>query len=439
MLKKKNSFSFLIILLAFKGLMAQHVTLPDLINAALEENYRIQIFRNMEQMAENNNTLGNAGFLPSVNVRGDQVWGIQNSEQHYFNGTTRSGQGARNTRFDAAVEVDWTVFDGFRMFAARDRYTQLARLSALDTRYYIEQTIADIAELYYQLITEIRLMESIKKSAAVSAYRLKLEEQKRTIGKGNALLYHQALIDFNADSAQVVNRQMVIRDIHIRINRISNTDPMFTFLPDNSELGLGGLDELPVLLEKALQSNTGLERSLLEEMIAESNIRIEKAARYPQVSVFGNYSYGTQVNEVGFMEKSIASGAQYGVRVRFNLYNGGRQNTRIRNAALMQDNAVYTTQDVRAITHSQLAALLNTYESLINQYRLLEMSLQAAESSLSIAREQLQIGAISGFDFRQAQLTSLRVENQITTILFSLRSIELDIYRLTGELHQKVL
>ncbi len=417
----------------------QTLTLEELIDRTLQENYQLRVLRNTEQMTRNNNTWGNAGFLPSVDLRGDVFQGIQNTEQRFFNGDVRSGDNARSTRQDAIIELNWTVFDGFRMFAQRDRLTWLEQLSNNDTRYFIEQTLADITRLYYQLLMEKQVLETVEKSLEVSAFRLQLEEQKRNVGTGNALLYQQALIDYNSDSAMVAMRAMQVKELQIQINRITNREPDFAFAPAAAAVDLSGVDTMDELVEKAITSNLDLERAHLEEMIAETTIRIERSARYPVVSLFGNYSYSNQTNEVGFLESSTALGGQYGIRVRFNLYDGGQQNTRIRNAMLALESSELSTMDVRAMLTSQMASLINRYESYLTQYKLLDQSLKAAENSLVIAEEQLQAGAISGFEFRQAQLTSLRVQNQKIELLFSLKSLEIDIFRLSGELMEKIM
>jgi outer membrane protein TolC len=75
----------------------------------------------------------------------------------------------------------------------------------------------------------------------------------------------------------------------------------------------------------------------------------------------------------------------------------------------------------------------------MQQYRLLQQSLESAEKSLEISRQQLETGAISGFDFRQTQLTALQVENQIINLKYSMKVIETDLFKLTGELPQKIL
>ncbi|TVQ88678.1 MAG: TolC family protein [Bacteroidetes bacterium] len=438
MLKKKTINSIILTVVMFMAsfqIEAQrNYSLEELIRISLEQNYQLQIVRNQQQMAENQNTAGNAGMLPSVNAGAQRSWQILNTETNFFTGDSRSGSNALNTSLNAFIEMDWTVFDGFSMFARRDRLGYLAQLGELDTKYWIEQTVSDIAFTFYQLIREQLLLESYRQSLEISAFRLNLEDQKRRVGTGNALRYHLAVIDFNADSSLVSNQQMRIRDLQIQINRIVNFDPSQEIHPSIKNIDLQGLSNIDNLLEKALINNQELERAKLEEMIAEANLRIEKGNRYPQLSIFGGYSFNRQTSELGFVESSRNYGGDFGVRVRFNLYDGGRQNIRIRNSLLDQENSAIGIQDTRALLYSEISRFMNMYENYMSQYRLLQQSLESAGRTLEIARQQLETGTISGFDFRQTQLAALQVENQIINLKFSMKAIEIDIFRLTGEL-----
>jgi outer membrane protein len=441
MLRKKMYSGLLLwLLLAAATAPAQErFSLEALVQRTLEENYQLQIVLNQQQMADNMNTAGNAGMLPSVALTGDRSWEIQTTETNLFTGEVRSGDNALSTAFNAMVAVDWLVFDGFSMFARRDRLGHLASLGRLDTRYFVEQTVADLARIYYRLIMEQRLLASYRQSLEVSAFRLELEDRRRQLGAGSALLYQQALMDFNADSALVVDQQMLVRDYQVQLSRIINRDPRLPLEPQQDTIALRGVEPLDRLLELALANNRELERSRLEEMLAEAGTRVERGARYPEVSVFGSYGYSRQTSELGIIESSQSRGARFGLRVRFNLYDGGRQNTRVDNALLEQQSAGLNIQDTRAWLEADLLRLLNRHEALTTQLQLMQESVAAANRSLTIAREQLQTGAINGYEFRQTQLTALHVENQLTQLLYAIKAIEIDLQRISGTLMERLM
>lgn len=441
LLKKKTEiFALILFIFSFSAFGQQdRYSLEELIDLTLQENYQLQIMRKQQQMAENLNTPGNAGMLPMVGIGSERSWEIQTSEANLFTGETRSGDNALSTLFNAMVEVDWIVFDGFSMFARRDRLGYLAQMSDLETRFFIEQTVSDLAKTYYSLVREKRLLETLEQFKEVSAYRLELEERKRAVGSGSALLYHQAVVDYNSDSALVVDQEMNMRDQEIQINRLINRNPRLALQPQSDAIDLQGIAPDGELIEMAEKNNRDLERAKLKEMLTEANYRIEKGERYPQVSLFGNYAFSHQTSELGIIESSQSRGAQFGIRVRFNLYDGGRQNTRIENVVLEKESADIYQKDTRVFIESELVRLISRYEAFLQQYRLLQESVEAADRSLSIAREQLQTGAINGYEFRQTQLAALQVENQLIDLKYAMRIIEIDVYRLSGELMERLL
>jgi outer membrane protein len=207
----------------------------------------------------------------------------------------------------------------------------------------------------------------------------------------------------------------------------------------NESIDLLGITASDEMIETAFQNNKDLERARIEEMLSEADYRIERGARYPNVSLFGNYSYTSQSNELGIIESARNRGVQFGIRVRFNLYDGGRLNTRLANVLLEQESTGLMTEDKQAIIESDLIRLTTRYDAYMRQYRLLRESSEAAGRSLIIAREQLQSGAINGYDFRQTQLAALHIDNQLIELLHAMKIIEIDIYRISGILLDKLL
>jgi len=440
-LKKTIKISWIILLFCnFQGVAQNALSLEDLVQKSLLENYNLQIVRNNQEIAENENTYGNAGFLPSVDLSSSQSWSIENSELSFFNGEGRTGENARSTSLNAMVETNWTVFDGFRMFARKDQLGYLAQLGKLDTQYYIEQTIADLADLYFQMITEQELLNTLRQSISISSYRVNLEKEKRRLGAGNTLMYLQAVNDLNADSVLLIRQKALIDDIRIRINRIINEEPDEEFLPsENIEPENITIDNRETLLRKAMENNFELEQSRLQELIAETNVRIEKAMRYPQINLFGNYALRRQTSETGFVEESQNYGFQYGVSIRFNLFNGNQQNISIQNREKEKQNQQIRIDDTGAMLKSEISRIISQYESKALELQLLEKNMQNAERSLEIAREQLSQGSINGFEFRQNQLAVFQIQNQIIRLKYTLKIIETDVKRLTGELTGWVL
>ncbi|HPQ51478.1 MAG TPA: TolC family protein, partial [Alphaproteobacteria bacterium] len=76
-----------LILISTPLLQAQTLlTEADAVRIGLENNYAIRLQRSNLQIAENNNTLGNAGFLPEINVNAGQNYSVTDSKQEFLTG-----------------------------------------------------------------------------------------------------------------------------------------------------------------------------------------------------------------------------------------------------------------------------------------------------------------------------------------------------------------
>ena len=127
-------------------------------------------------------------------------------------------------------------------------------------------------------------------------------------------------------------------------------------------------------------------------------------------------------------------GPQFGVRIRFNLYDGGRESIQLKNAEIEQENAGINRKQVSQQIKASVIQLINLHDSYFRQYRLTLKSLDAAEKSMNIARKQLESGAINGYDFRQTQSALLQVKNKVTELRFAILETEVSMLKLSGDL-----
>lgn len=426
--------SGLLLALAWVSPAQEKMDLGILIDRVLMENYQVKIVRNEAIQAANNNTPGNAGFLPSVDLQGTTSRAVNNTRQELFNGTIREGEDAQTRAYSGFVEASWTIFDGFRMFAMRDKLSLLQQVGTIEARYFMEQTIADVSVAYYQLIRETDFSRNLKKTFEVSRFRYQLEAKKRRIGSGTTLQYNLARMDYHSDSLAMIGQEQVIKSLQIALNRLTRRDPDADLVPADQELTPKGIADKETLTDRAIQANKDIKLALIRELIAEKDVRIQQASRYPQVDVYGRYAYSRQKNDIGVTELNRTYGRTYGVTVRLNLFDGGKLNKAIDNERLAGENMILTRQNTIEVIASEVLDRYYEYQSLTKQQSIAVENVRLAEQSQEIARAQFEQGAIDGYDFRQTQLSVITARNQLTQIQFSIRALEIEVDRLTGNL-----
>jgi len=412
--------------------------LKSLVNLALEENYQIRISTNNVDAARNANTIGNAGMLPNVDVNAERRLAVNNSQQQFFTGDSQEATNAKRNATSASIGATWVVFDGLAMFGRKDRLEQLEALSEADRRFFIEQTVSDLANTYYILKQESQLLDAYRQSLEVSQARLTLEKKSLEIGASNKLDFQLALANRNTDSALVVGQEARILELTISINRIVNRELTAPIQPVDS-IELNREFNLTELRESAKQNNAQLDQQQLQELIAMSETKIFKGALFPEVEVFGSYGFDRQTNEVGFLESSRTFGPDVGVRVRFNLFTGGQERIASRNAAISLENEELRTAELSQEVEAALETAYVRWESSRRQALLEKESVEASLEAFKIAQGQYDLGAITIVDFRVIQLNAINAESRFLRAAYEAKSREIELLRISGRLIDSVM
>ena len=146
---------YLILLTVHPSLSAQPtLTLEEAVRLALENNYDVRIAANNLTIDRNNVTYGNAGFLPAVGADFSNNNNIEDTRQNRSDGTVREGNGVKSSGTNYGVGLNWTVFNGFKMFARYDQLKELRTLGEENLRLAMLNKVADVVNLYYDLVQQ---------------------------------------------------------------------------------------------------------------------------------------------------------------------------------------------------------------------------------------------------------------------------------------------
>lgn len=426
-----NKILTIIAILVVSNCSAQ--TLQEFINTAMQNNYQINIVKNEAQIANNNNVIGNTGMLPSVNLDGTYSNSFNNTKQEFADGTIREGSNAKNTNLNVAAIANWTVFNGFSVYAKKDQLGYLEELGQINSKFYIEQTVSDIVTAYHQIIYEKQLLSNYKKSLNISLFRLNLEKKRKAIGASKAIDYGQALVDYQTDSIRLVAQENTINALQIEFNNILNNELEQELKINSEEFNFIPIPSKDSLLQNVENANQQLAQQHLQELIAETELRISKASRSPKIDLFAGYQYSKSTAAVGFSTSSQNYGPTVGISVSFNLYNGGATNREIKNTKLYVENTSLTKQQVTLQLNADVLNFYNEYNTITTQIALAKSNVAEMGKVYKIAEEQLKQGAINGYDFRLTQQSLLNSELTLMQLQFALKAIEINLNRLSGK------
>ncbi|MCH2448889.1 MAG: TolC family protein [Gracilimonas sp.] len=433
---------FIVILFGtlFGNVSAQStLQLEEAIRIGLEKNFSIQIAENEVRISENNNSVGNAGFLPVLSADGSINQRIQDNVTVYGNPniTDRDDKNAKTTIYNYGLNATWTIFDGLSMFATLDRLSAQLDISEAEARYQVELVLADIISGYYEIAGQQKAAQVLENTVEISQERIRIAETKEELGSGSAYELLLARADFNTDRAALIRSNSSLNQLKVLLTSVLGEDRSVNFSVQ-PEIILADRLDFDELIEDAVSQNQELNIARLNEQVARSEIREIRGEWMPQVDVSGGYGYSRTEASVGFSEFSETDGFQYGITARINLFDGFNKNRRTENAQIALKNEELRREDLQLRVRAQISQIYAQYSDALSLIKLEEENLEINKGTVDIALERFELGTISSIELREAQQSLLNAENRLIEAQIVAKTAETELLRLSGRLFSRV-
>ncbi|WP_289114714.1 TolC family protein [uncultured Bacteroides sp.] len=428
---------FIAIVCTAPGLYAQPAptyTLKSCLEQGLLNNYSLRIVRNEEQVSKNNATLGNAGYLPTLDLSAGYKGTIDNTEtKARATGETTKDNGVFDQTLDAGINLNWTIFDGFNITANYQRLKELERQGETNTRIAIEDLIANIAAEYYNYVQQKIRLKNFRYAVSLSKERLRIVEERYHIGNFSRLDYQQAKVDFNADSAQYMKQQELLHTSRIRLNELmANKDVDQPFIIQDSLINVTASLNFEELWNATLTINASLLRAEQNNTLARLDYKKVCSRDYPYVKMNGGYGYTLNKYDISANSRRSNLGLNFGVTVGFNLFDGNRRRER-KNARIAVQNARLEREQLEQALRADLSNLWQAYQNNLQMLNLERQNLVAAKENHEIAMERYMLGNLSGIEMREAQKSLLDAEERILSAEYDTKLCEISLLQISGK------
>lgn len=409
-------------------------TLKSCLEQGLLNNYSLRIVRNEEQVSKNNATLGNAGYLPTLDLSAGYKGTIDNTEtKARATGETTKDNGVFDQTLDAGINLNWTIFDGFNITANYQRLKELERQGETNTRIAIEDLIANIAAEYYNYVQQKIRLKNFRYAVSLSKERLRIVEERYHIGNFSRLDYQQAKVDFNADSAQYMKQQELLHTSRIQLNELmANKDVDQPFIIQDSLINVTAALNFEELWNATLQINASLLRAEQNNTLARLDYKKVCSRDYPYVKMNGGYGYTLNKYDISANSRRSNLGLNFGVTVGFNLFDGNRRRER-KNARIAVQNARLEREQLEQALRADLSNLWQAYQNNLQMLNLERQNLVAAKENHEIAMERYMLGNLSGIEMREAQKSLLDAEERILSAEYDTKLCEISLLQISGK------
>lgn len=410
-------------------------SLKKCIETGLEKNYSIRIIKNEQQKSKNNATPGNAGYLPTLDLNGGYSGNINNTRSTLTDGTVEKSNGISTETANAGLNLNWTVFDGFGIQTTYSKLKELQQMGELNTRMTIEDFVANLTSEYYNLIRQKIRMRNLRSSVDLSKERLRIVEERYSIGSMSRLDLQQAQVDFNADSSKLLTQFEAVNSSRIRLNELMALDEVGNelFIKDSVIYPNPLLDET-VLWKQTMEANTSLLAAQKNRTLSELDYKKAKSRNYPYVKLNAGYGYTANWYEVGTTDLQQRLGINYGLTIGFNIFDGMNKRREQRNAKLDIQNQALRMQELELSLRADMSNLWMAYKNNLELWKLEKENQVVAQENYSIAIDRYKLGDLSGIELREAQNSLLEAEERQSIAEYATKLCEISLLQLSGQI-----
>lgn len=412
----------ILFLLASVSCWGQNVhTLQDCLKEGLENNYSIKIQKNKEAVSDNNATLGNAGFLPTLDASAR------------YNGSIDENTPLNQTA-NAGVNLNWTIFEGFNVTSTYKKLKELQAQGELNTRIAIENLVADIAAEYYNFIQQTIRLNNFRYAVELSKERLRIVEQRYRIGNFSGLDYQQAKVDFNSDSSAFMRQQEALKSSAIVLNELLAREDLNTPVAvADSVIDVNSTLVLDDLMAAMLQDNATLLYARRSGNIAELDYKITASQSYPYLRLSAGSSYALHKGPDNLRGPLSAD---YGLTLGINIFDGNNVRRAKRNARLNIENVQFELANTEQSLKADLYNIWQAYQNNLQILGLEKENLVTAKLNHEIAMERYMLGDLSGIEMREAQKSLLDAEERLLAAKYNTKLCEISLLQISGRIQE---
>lgn len=443
----KTVYTLILLFFSFSSTVfsqEKFLTKDDAINLVLENNFGIKVAKNQVEIADNNQSILNSGYLPTLSGSASAAYNRDDSTIEFpgqinDDGSSRADitlDKAEAQRYNSTLSLNYVLFDGLGRLYNYKSLKEQYQLSELQARETIENTMLQLFSVYFQVARLTENREVLKQALQISRDRYTRAEYAFEFGQNTKLDILNAQVDITNDSiAMLTMEQQLInakRDLNVILNQNLNetfqVDTIVQFIPEL---------RLEDYLSQAAVNNVAMLQTEKNLKINEYDIKVNKSGYLPQIGLTGSYGWNlNQSAASAFFPGTNNTTYNMGLNasLTWNLFDGGSTTVRVRNAKIAYENQEILKEQIALEVDRDIQNAKAIYNNLIAIFQIQEQNVLTNQNNFERSREQFQLGRISSIEFRQAQINLLNASTNKNLAKYDAKLAELQLLQLTGQL-----
>src|SRR5690606_31849731 len=139
-------------IISFAITAQQPLTLNEVLSKVLENNYSIKLVKTELEAYQINQQYIIGAFLPQLSGTATRIWNVNSQKQEFSDGTKRERDDVKSSNISSAINLNWTLFDGTKMFATKEKIEEFVTLGELVVKEEMVNTVSEAIRLYYNIV-----------------------------------------------------------------------------------------------------------------------------------------------------------------------------------------------------------------------------------------------------------------------------------------------
>jgi outer membrane protein TolC len=445
--------SIALVVLLITGGFAQEeaLSLQNCIEIALTKNPNLVRTLNMDKSADEDVIGSYSGILPAINlsassgrveagereVEGDVPIGVDSLGNYIYERRIISQPGYVTNFNNLGVSVNQNIFDGGEWWQAIGYAKSQKRASEYTVESMINSTVLSVQETFFSLLKQQKLYEVNQIAVTRSEDNLNKTEKMFELGAVAKVDVYRSRVNLGNDKIQMLLQKNAVLTARQQLNLVMGRDPQ-TPLKLKPEFDLpSAFPEVDELFNQAKQMNPDLKRN--EEDVNSYDITVSRswAVIWPALGAFFNYNRANEGFERVYTGWDKNWSMNWGLSIRWNLFDGFTDKARIQKSKLALRNAQETYEETRRNLKSTIVQLVDNFNSYLEIIDINEDNLEAAQEEHRLASERYRIGSGTSLEVREAQVNLTRAEQTLVAAKYNARMSQAQLEQALGVIYQK--
>ncbi|MFN4985418.1 MAG: efflux RND transporter permease subunit [Ignavibacteria bacterium] len=412
---------------------AQTLTMSDAVKTAIENNGLIKITKLDSTSADMRRMQSQSVYMPSADLQSAVTRGANNVSQTTASGVIINRDNAGFTNMNAAAVLQWTLFDGFRMYAVDDQFALMAQSERERARGQFSTVITDVMTKYAAAVVAHHQVRDLQSALALAEKRFAIVQRRKDVGSASGTQLSQATIDKNTVVSMLRRAETNVANSVIALGAAMAVADANSIVVD-TVLSMPTLSPLEALLDSLSKRSPDIVSAELAVDAAKARERELTASFWPRVDLTGGYQYTNNTTEAGFILDNRTTGWNAGLTLRYNLFRGQADKAASELAQVETLRREILVGEALREQRSRLQQAYERYRQGTGMIAIELSSLEAAQRNAAAALVSYEEGLITDLEVRQAQQTVLDVAVRIAQIEFDVFVSAAEALRISGTL-----